>query len=440
MKHFINLILALSLSLNFVKAQDKSVILKAEDLPKHSYELENKDAVAIVKNKGNILELAAMVKKDLLADLEKYDIKENATQREYYGNLRFISIIEGDYKKALEYIQKERELADKESDKITLGISSEAFINAAVQNKTLDANILNPKITECLEKKLNDVDFAVIQEDIEAAKGQTEIMSENLLVSVAKSQIQPALNNNKGEVPGDLIQGLINIYYILNYYIPYKEALYEAYANVLNENVQNVEIYDIWKEREVTLKEDAKYSPVIIGIWDTGVDESVLPQKNQWINVKEKFDSKDSDGNSFVDDVYGIAYNLEGYKNPNYLEPLANNLKDKEVYQGHLKGLMDLQANVNSKEVSGLKKYLAQLKSDDINDFFDNLTLYSYYAHGTHVAGIAAAGNPYAKILSARLTFDYRSLPKSPTKEVAENWAKMFMETVAYFKANNVRG
>ena len=58
-------VLVLSLSLNFAWAQQKTVITKAEDLPKHSYELKNKDALAIIQSKDKTLELALLVKKDL---------------------------------------------------------------------------------------------------------------------------------------------------------------------------------------------------------------------------------------------------------------------------------------------------------------------------------------------------------------------------------------
>ncbi|WP_370476644.1 S8 family serine peptidase [Tamlana flava] len=439
MKNYVILSVMLISSLRFVNAQDKIVVTKAEDLPKHSYVLENKDALAIVKNKENIMDLAAMIKNDLLADLGKYDIKENATLRGYYGKLRNISILEGDYNKAIEYIKIERKLADKASQKITLGISTEAFINAVVQYNTMEPNIINTHITKSLEDKLHAADFVVIQEDIEAAKGRIEIMGENILLGLIKSQIQPALDNNQGEVPGNLVNGLINMYYTLNYFIPYKEAFHQAYRMILEENEAKVEKHNIWKEREIEIKENPKYSNVIIGIWDSGVDTPILPKKKQWKNDKEKFDGKDSDGNGFIDDVYGIAHNMEGLKDPNYLEPMANNLKDKLTYQQFLKGFMDLRSNINSKEASNLKNYLTQLKSEDVKGFIETLSLYSNYAHGTHVAGIAEAGNEMAKIMSARITFNYKSIPSPPNEEIIANKVKSFGEIVGYLKDKKVR-
>jgi hypothetical protein len=79
----------------------------------------------------------------------------------------------------------------------------------------MDKVKMNREITNFIIKKLDTSDFAVIQEDIESAKGNTEIVSENLLLGVVKSQIQPALDNNKGEIPGDLVMGLISLYYNL---------------------------------------------------------------------------------------------------------------------------------------------------------------------------------------------------------------------------------
>lgn len=439
MKFLTNLLLMLILSMSVLEAQEKTVINKAEDLPKHSYVLINRDALAVVNSKENILELAALVKNDLLADLENYDIQENATLRDYYGNLRIISILEGDNKRAMDYIQKQRQLADKKSAKIMAGIQSEVFIDAIEQHQTMDADVLGAQIGKFLEEKLKDHDFAVIQEDVESAKGSAEILSENLLRGIAQSQIQPALDNNKEEVPGDLVKSLISIYYTLNYFVPYKEYYYKVYSDVLADNIQITEKTNIWEERDIAVTQETGYAPVLIGIWDTGVDMPVFPQKKQWINTNEKFDGKDTDGNGYIDDVYGIAYNLEGLKDPNYLYPVAINLKDIKVYQQYLKGFMDLQANIDSEEASTLKRHLSQLKSEEVNGFLENLSLYSIYAHGTHVAGISEAGNDLARLLSVRFTADYKSIPNPPNDDIVSNNAQSYGEVIKYLKENKVR-
>ena len=41
--------------------------------------------------------------------------------------------------------------------------------------------------------------------------------------------------------------------------------------------------------------------------------------------------------------------------------------------------------------------------------------------HGTHVAGITLAGNPYARLVNARIEFGHTMLPDPcPTEELAE--------------------
>jgi subtilisin family serine protease len=56
------------------------------------------------------------------------------------------------------------------------------------------------------------------------------------------------------------------------------------------------------------------------------------------------------------------------------------------------------------------------------------------------VAGIAAAGNPYARLLTARITFDYKMIPQiTPSLETARKEAAAAKKTVEYFKNAGVR-
>lgn len=62
------------------------------------------------------------------------------------------------------------------------------------------------------------------------------------------------------------------------------------------------------------------------------------------------------------------------------------------------------------------------------------------YVHGTHVAGITLEGNPWARLVTARISFDYKLVPEPcPSRGLAERAAKAHQAFVNFFKRNKVR-
>ncbi len=136
----------------------------------------------------------------------------------------------------------------------------------------------------------------------------------------------------------------------------------------------------------------------------------------------------------------GIAFDLKNRKTSAVLYPLTDEQKARlPEMVGMVKGLQDLQANVSSKEASELKKRMSQIKPEEVKPFIEELNLFANYAHGTHVAGIAAKGNPQAMVLPARITFDYRMVPEAPTKEDYAQFAQSANDAVDYFKNAGVK-
>ena len=221
------------------------------------------------------------------------------------------------------------------------------------------------------------------------------------------------------------------------YLLPYKNEIVEVYSSYIDSH--KVVKPNIWTDRDIDLSENSDLENVVVAIWDSGVDTDLF-NENLYTNPNEKFEGKDTDGNGFIDDVHGIAYNMESEKTSGSLFPLTEEQKAAIPNMTQMmKGIIDLQANIDSKEASILKKQLSQIEPDQVKPFLEELGLFGNYAHGTHVAGIAAKGNPGARIMHGRITFDYRMIPQCPTIELAKASAKSSQETIDYYRKNGVK-
>jgi subtilisin family serine protease len=292
-------------------------------------------------------------------------------------------------------------------------------------------------IEKDLANTIGKLPWKTIQEDIIGAKGQMEIFSKNLLMGLIQGQIEPAVKK-AGYLSSDIALQVIQFHYLLREQLPLREQMLAVYTDLIEAN--RIEKPDIWKEQNVDLTGAENLTPVVAAVWDTGVDTGVFP-KHLFTNPNEKIDGKDNDGNGFVDDVHGIAYTLEADKDPELLYTVKESKESFAQKKELIKGFLDQQAAIDSPEASALKKKLASMQPEEVNPFLEDLMHMILYIHGTHVGGIVIDGNPYARILGARQSFDPHAftVPKPMTMEWARKIGKMYKETVDYFKANGVR-
>ncbi|MEJ2538290.1 MAG: hypothetical protein P8048_14760, partial [Calditrichia bacterium] len=205
-------------------------------------------------------------------------------------------------------------------------------------------------------EQVNALPWDVVQDDMESMKGRMEIWSENFLMGIISSTIEPAVEKT-GNISGDVANQLVGMYYTMNNVLPLKNEMVEVLQAYIDKN--KVEKPDIWAARSVDLSGNNKVSPVVIGIWDSGVDTEIY-QDQLFTNPKEEQDGKDDDGNGFVDDVHGIAFTLHEEKSTDLLFPLTAEQKKKYPdMKDQMKGLEDLQAAVESPEATDLKKKMS---------------------------------------------------------------------------------
>jgi len=415
-------------------ATGKIKVESLDDLPRKVYPIDALASDLIVSDK--LAPLVAQVESDVTRLLEEYDIQDKATLQDLYRVLSRAAFFNGDYDSAKRWMEKGRALEDKEANRLTMGLVINAW--AAARNEVGqegDEESFRARFSENLAASVAELPWDVIQDNIEQVKGQVEIFSDNLVVGVVRTQIDPATAKS-GVLTESAAWLLINLRHTMDAYVPVKNEIVAVYSELITAN--QVVKPDIWAERSVTLDAGSGAMPVVIGIWDTGVDASVF-EGSLWTNVNEKLDGTDSDGNGFVDDVHGIAFDVEGRRTPELLQPAGDMAGQVDEAMKFVKGITDVMSSIDSDEASELKRYMSGLQPEEVEKTLTSLNFASTYAHGTHVAGIAIEGNPFARILISRYTFDYHQPRRLLTTEIAQRYAESHRETVEYFKRAGVR-
>lgn len=413
---------------------DKIRIDKADDLPRHTYAIDVKPS-ELLTDEVAYRKLAAQVQKDTEDMLATYDIQDKKTLQGLYSLLQQIHFAAGEYDQAAEYLEKARALEEKEPQKLIMGTVSYAWVDALEAGEP-GSDDFRTALRENLSRRLEDKPWDVVQDMLQMLSAQMQMISDNLLVGMIKTQMDDAVAKT-GNLSGDQAQGLIAIHSALKTVVPYREEIGGAVSAIVAAH-KTEEKPNIWPQREVTFTGGEGYTPVMVGIWDSGVDVDIFADQ-VYTNDNETMDGKDDDNNGFVDDVHGIAFDYEGDPSTDLLYPLGDYAGRRDELEAQAKGFTDLSSAVESDEAAAVRKKMAALGPDEAKPFMESMSLYTMHSHGTHVAGIATAGNPDADILVARLTFDPHMPPKPYTMEIVKKTADSYRRTVDYFKAHDVR-
>jgi subtilisin family serine protease len=403
-------------------AQDKQRIDKAADLPVFSYKLDGK-LDTLVRDNAKFAVLAREIRRDTDSVLAKYDISDKSKLRELLTVLVRLDLIEGRYDDALKGTVRVRELEEKPADKLLSGMTVRAIVEAqrVAGNRTSEA--YRREVSRRITADLAGMPYDVIQNEIKEAKASAEIVSEALAMGYVNNVLQPTVDK-AGALSSELTPIIVGAKYRLELVLPLKETLVDTYSTYLA--AHKVEKPDIWAARSVELAPGKRYTPVTVAIWDSGVDTPLFKDR-------------------VVMDASGkpALMAFDKYSNPaqGELAPLPADVRGRlPQMKSRLKGFSDLQSNIDSKEASDLKRTLSALKPDEYKSLIEELGMSGQYIHGTHVAGIAVDGNPYARVLTARIEFTYTLLPDPcPSRELFERDARNAQAVVDFMKKNGVR-
>jgi hypothetical protein len=404
-------------------AQGKKRIDKAADMPRFSYKIEGK-LEDLVRDEKAFSRFAAEVRRDNQSVLDGYEIADKSAHRDLLAVQAQIDFLEGRYADAAKGAEAIRALEEKPSDKLISGIAIRTMVAAQSKSGNTTSDAYRQEVGRQVAAELAKYPYPVIANDIKSYKRSAEVIGESLLLGSIRDRLQPVVDKAGGVLSSDFAPAIVRTRFALLTRLPLKQVLIDTYGTYLAAN--KVEKPDIWAARDVELPKGRNYTPVKVAVWDSGVDVSLF--KDRLV--------RDSAGKPLF-----LAFDVRENPSKSELMPIPPALRSHiPAMKSRMKGLSDLQSNIDSPEASEVKATLSQLKREEYKSVIEELGLAGNYSHGTHVAGITMAGNPYARLVNARLEFDYKLLPDPcPTRELAVKNVKNTRAFVDFFRKNGVR-
>jgi subtilisin family serine protease len=421
------LALLLLLVAPFAPAQSKAKkkVNSQDDLPRFSYPVTGSASGLVQADDATFNLFASKVRADLDTVLRDYEINDKGTLRTLLSVELDLQELAGQFPAALETVEALRALEEKPASKLTSGLFARARLQAAIETKSTKGAAYDQAFAKNYGQAIDPLPWNLVQDAMNAAYGASRISTESRAIGRVKTDLDPAVQKS-GVLANQEAWDLIYWRNTLRSAVP----LEPVRAEVLKKYIaaHKVAKPDIWAAREVSLSAEQKLTPVLVAIWDSGIDVSLFS------------DQLYSDPHATASGTHGLAFDDQGGPSSSWLYPLTP--EQQKAYPGFrddIKGFLDLQEGIDSPEAETLQKKFKTQTPEQLHQFFELRNIFAHYIHGTHCAGIAVRGNPAARLVVARFNDQLPELPFAPTAEWAHRLGAAFQQMSEYFRTRNVR-
>lgn len=389
----------------------RTVITASDQLPRRTVTLARLPSEYLAGPREQLMPLVAQLEANLRADLERFDIRDEATLRAYHGTLLTLAQFRGDWAAVPALVERLRALQDKPGPRATTGLL--ATLLAEQQTGRRDAAWVRAEV----ERRYGALDWADAGDAIKGSKGQFELLNPAVLQGAFQQQVDVMARNMNLVVPESLAGSIVGARVQLELLMPLRAEIVAGLQAVIDRQAPVAAKPDRWTPRTFAIPATARAAEVGIGIWDSGVDLALF---------------RATPGR-------GIAFDRESRPTQALLRPLGEAEARWPQLQQLVKGAMDLRSALDTEDARRLKQVVATLRPDQVKAFQEDLGLAALYTHGTHVAGIAVAGNPFARVFTATHLWEHRSEPVRPSDEMTQRTAASYRAIVQAFREQQLR-
>jgi hypothetical protein len=407
------------------RAEPRKVIRSADDLPRFTYQAPASAEQLITEDSKSFAPFLASIRTDVDHVLENDHIADRATMRGLLETRFEAQILAGlEDEAALKTLDLINTYDDKPVTRLVGNVRMLAYIQARMAAPG-SGQACPAGFGAALAKLIAPMPWPVVGTELKKQRTLFEFLTRTFMIGMANSKIQPAIDKDhavSGKLAWEIISDRVNLQVSAtcsHQAIPVLTAYIKAH---------DVKKPGIWAARDVTLAPDQHLTPVNVGIWDSGFDPALF--KNNLI-------APSKDGN---EDAFGIAYDELYHPAHGALIPLT--AEQKAAYPGSIRlmqGVSDLMSNIDSPEAAATRKEVAAMPPAESQKTFEQMTAFSGYAHGTHVTGIAARGNPFIRLAYGRMTYDLKPIHTPPSDALEQRVAASYAQTISWFRAHHIR-
>lgn len=385
-------------------------------------------------DRAGLYEIADQVESHARRVLPDTDNRDQRTR--LLRALRAVALIERRWDDALQLSSELRVLEDKPAARAVEGLVFDAYAAAAAVHGEESGRFVVAFRREFGER-LDAIDGAVAGYALRELRADLITQPPNIVRGRLRGPIAAALEAEGRQVGFDTALAILNAHLLLTDWLPLSGDMIAALTQRLRR--ADMRVPDLWAPRLVELAPGDVAAPVVVAIWDTGLDPQVFGAQ-LWTNAAEVANGRDDDANGFVDDLHGFAFDAE--RRPAVGERMTFPESGSGDYSRLLRlaqGYADLDSGAETDAVDFLRATLAVLEPDAFAALNEDLARLNVYVHGTGVGSIAQAGLPGIRLIDGR--YFYRVGQAMPPIDEAdgEARARYFGQAVRYLREQGAR-